>query len=130
MAGYLTSNPDEWDRINKKVWKKTIYWIDDTNGISETILVPTGLRGTHLWQVETYYGSPAPSNGYDIYLKIGATDLLGAAGENRLNNAREICWPATTDIYPPIIDQNMTFVLSGNGVNNAVGSVGLYLRLA
>lgn len=125
-AGTLTSNPSDWTQLSASIWKKTIAWQDDTNGTTGTIAVQSFLRGSVLWQILTDPGATAPTDNYDVYLKISGADLLGAAGENRDTTTSEYAYPADKS---PIVDGNITFQLSGNSVNNAVGTVTIYLMV-
>jgi len=81
-------------------------------------------KGLYLSYVETNPGATAPTDNYDItVLAASGVDLMGGALANRDTSNTEIAFPATAS---RLVDGALTFTLSNNSVNSAVGTVKLY----
>jgi hypothetical protein len=123
-AGTLSGGAGDWTQISKKNWKKTVTWVDDGTGTTGTITVPPGLRGAYLFCMLTDPGATAPTDNYGIRLNMHDVDYLGGNGANRDTANSEVAFPATAT---RVLDDDFAFVLYGNSVNGALGSVTIYI---
>ena len=105
-----------------------INWTAHTDG-SYTSYAFTGadmahIQGYMLHALITDPGSTAPQDNYDIYLKYNGADLLNGSGENRHTTTTQINFPLKFATYQKAdiaIPGDLTFELSGNNVNAAIG---------
>ena len=126
-VGTLTGHTGVWTQVSKNVYKKTLTFVDDTNGTTGTVTLDSTHYGWKLWHVQTDPGTTAPTVNYDIVLKRGDTngeDMMGGTLNNRHNSNTESAYPATGT---PIMDTDIFFALSGNSVNNGTGTVTIYI---
>ena len=101
-----------------------VQWVSDSSGVVRGWL--EGAFGAFDC-IETRPGQAAPTDNYDIVLNRGDTngaDMMGGNLANRDTSTTEEAYPATGT---PILDTNIFFSLSGNSVNNATGTVTIYV---
>lgn len=111
----------KWGSTPAKKRAVTIAWVDDTSGTTATITASSmGIEGWYLYSCETNPGSTAPTDNYDITISDSdGVDVMFGALANRDTSNSEIAFPASG--YP-LVAGNLTFSLSGNSVNNALGT--------
>lgn len=126
-AGTLTGHTGAWTQVSADVYKKTLTWVDDTNGTTGTIALDSRWHGWKLWHVITDPGATAPTDNYDIVLRRGTSageDLMGGKLIDRDTSTTESAYPNTAT---PILDSDIYFALSGNSVNGGTGTVTIYI---
>ena len=131
MAGTLTQN--SWVCVRTAdIWYCKLSWTDDTTGISAaTIYVNDTYNGMNVvgkWLSVgiTDPGATAPTADYDIYVRnptFGNIDVFQGGLENRSATVTEATMYTTAPI--PITIDGLTFTLSGNSVNGALGDLWL-----
>jgi hypothetical protein len=127
MAGTVTQTL--WMSPDRKTARLTISWLasaDDgsvpVTSITSTLI--TKLLGMKLKMMKTNPGTVAPTDAYNITLiDADGLDVLGGAGATRDGANSEICIPVISGIASeiPITDEVLSFTLTGNSVNSAVG---------
>ena len=127
MAGALVTQERE---ERGGIVEITLDWIaDDTNGsVPDTVI--KWMIGGILKYVTTNPGATAPTDLYDIVLEDkDGVDVMGGALSDRKTATSEVAYPkepgATVNLNGvPVLGQ-LTFKLTGNLINSAVGTVRL-----
>ena len=100
---------------------------DDTDGSIPTLVV--GIPGqSYIFKVVTNPGATAPTDNWDVVITdADGADLLGGAGLNRDEATSETAYPlsGTTPVYA-YVAESPTIAITGNSVNDAVGTVVIY----
>ena len=106
----------------------TLSWVASVDAAtvpSTTITAATyGIGGWYFYSAETNPGATAPTDNYDIVINdADSIDLAGGLLANRDTSTTEMVNVAlgTLGQYP-IIRGDLTFVLSNNAVNSALGT--------
>lgn len=105
----------------------TLSWVADASAatVPDTTInaITYEIEGWYLYSAETNPGSPAPTANYDMYLNdADGFDIAGNLLENRHTTTTELVNIGTATHGYPLVRGNITFTLSGNNVNSAVGT--------
>ncbi|HUV78534.1 MAG TPA: hypothetical protein VMW06_10830 [Desulfobacterales bacterium] len=132
MAGSVVTQERE---EREGIVEITLDWTaDDTDGGVPETIINWPIAGI-LSYVTTNPGAPAPQDLYDITLKDeDGVDVMGGALDDRKTATSEVAFPkepgATVNLNGVAVSGILTFGLTGNNVNSAVGRVRLtILRL-
>ena len=132
MAG---SKVDQEREERDGIVEITLDWTaDDTDGSVPETIIDWPIAGI-LSYVTTNPGAPAPQDLYDIALEDeDGVDVMGGALDDRKTATGEVAFPkepgATVNLNGVAVAGILTFGLTGNNVNSAVGRVRLtILRL-
>ena len=106
----------------------TIVWAADAGAVAPdalTINAETyGISGWYLYSAKTVPGTPSPTDNYDIVINdTSGFDIAGGKLANRDTTAVEIVNIGTATHGYPIVNGNLSFVVSGNAVNSATGTL-------
>lgn len=108
----------------------TLSWVaDDTDGSVPATALTTKISG-RLLALVTNPGATAPTANYDIVLNDGDSfDVLEGVGANRHTSTTEkvrIVYSGTSSNPPVAASDTLTFTLTNNVVNSALGTAKIY----
>ena len=110
-------------------------WVANSSGVvpstDTSVSVTKDIVGYYITEVRTTPGATAPTDNYAVLLyDSNGLDLLGGAGLNRSATASEATPPKilTSTYQSRPIDGTVTFAVSSNEVDTAIGSVKVFLR--
>ncbi len=106
----------------------TIVWAADAGAVAPaatTISASTyGISGWYLYSAKTVPGTPAPTPNYDIVINdTNGFDITGGKLADRHTTAVELVNIGTATHGYPIANGDLSFVVSGNSVNSATGTL-------
>jgi hypothetical protein len=106
----------------------TIVWAADSGAVAPAALTINastyGISGWYLYSAKTVPGSPSPTPNYDIVINdANGFDIAGGKLADRHTTAVEIVNIGTATHGYPIVNGNLSFVVSGNSVNSATGTL-------
>jgi len=127
MAGSLVTQER---KERERIVDITLIWrADDTDGSVPDTQIDWPIGGL-LSSVTTNPGTPAPTALYDITLEDkDGVDVMGGALSNRADAASEVAYPkepaGAVNLNGVAVCGALTFKLTNNSVNSAVGTVRL-----
>ncbi len=106
----------------------TIVWAADSSAVApaaKTIDASVyGISGWYLYSAKTVPGTPAPTPNYDIVINdANGFDITGGKLADRHTSAVELVNIGTATHGYPIVNGDLSFVVSGNSVNSATGTL-------